>query len=87
MVEATGYMVLSGNVRALRNVCIDVLSRLTNGSLTGKRSEPHSTECSRMWKTPVSLVGGVLNAIEKDLLVSSLAIHMRRAPVASCLMT
>ena len=40
-----------------------------------------------MWKTPVSLVGGVLNAIEKDLLVSSLAIHMRRAPVASCLMT
>ena len=35
LVEATGYMVLSGKVRAFRNVCIDVLSRFTKGSLTG----------------------------------------------------
>ena len=60
-----------------------VLSRLTKGSLTGKRSEPHSTECSRMWKTPVSSAGGVLKAMAKDLLTSGVASQRARAPVAS----
>ena len=62
---------------------MELLSRWTNGSLTGKRSEPHSTECSRMWKTPVSLAGGVLKAIEKALLSSAQASHITRARVAS----
>ena len=35
LVEATGYMVLSGKVRAFKNVCMLVLSRLTKGSFTG----------------------------------------------------
>ena len=70
-VLATGYMVLSGNVMAFRNVCMEFLSRFTNGSLTGNLSEPHRTECSRMWKTPVSSAGGVLNEMENALFVSS----------------
>ena len=35
LVEATGYMVLSGKVSAFKKVCMDVLSRLTKGSFTG----------------------------------------------------
>ena len=35
-----------------------------------------------MWKTPVSSAGGVLKAIEKDLLLSAHEIHMARAPEA-----
>ena len=76
-------MVLSGKVIAFRKVCMEVLSRLTKGSFTGKRSLPHRTECSRMWNTPVESEGGVLNAMEKDLLSSSQAIHSARAPEAS----
>ena len=49
---------------------------MTNGSLTGYASLPHSTECSRMWKTPVSSAGGVLNAMEKDLFTSAFASQM-----------
>ena len=41
-------MVLSGKVKALRNVAIELLSRFTNGSFTGYFSEPQSTLCSRM---------------------------------------
>ncbi len=70
--EATGYMVLSGKVMALRNVCMDPLSRLTKGSLTGNFSDPHRTECSRMWNTPVSSAAGVLKETENALLASSL---------------
>ena len=73
LVLATGYMVLSGKVMAFRNVCMEPLSRFTNGSLTGKRSLPHSTECSRMWNTPVSSAGGVLKEMENVLFGSSLA--------------
>ena len=73
LVLATGYMVLSGNVMAFRNVCMELFSRSTNGSLTGNLSEPHSTECSRIWNTPVSSAGGVLNAMENALLLSSFA--------------
>ena len=72
MVEATGYMVLSGKVMALRNVCIDPLRRLTKGSFTGNFSDPQRTECSRMWNTPVSSAAGVLNEMENDLFTSPL---------------
>ena len=44
-------------------------------------------ECSRMWKTPVSSAGGVLNEIANDLFTSAQASHSRRAPEASCRMT
>ena len=81
LVLATGYIVLSGNVSALRNVCIEVFSRLTNGSFTGNLSEPHSTECSRMWNTPVSSTGGVLNEMENALFSSALCRNSRRAPL------
>ena len=57
LVEATGYMVLSGKVIAFKKVCMEVFSRLTKGSFTGNFSDPHSTECSKMWKTPVSSAG------------------------------
>ena len=56
---------------AFKNVCIELLSRFTNGSFTGNLSEPQSTECSRIWKTPVSFAGGVLKAMENALLESS----------------
>ena len=36
-----------------------------------------------MWKTPVSSTGGVLNAMEKERLVSAQASQSARAPVAS----
>ena len=70
-VLATGYMVLSGKVMAFRNVCMLLFSRFTKGSFTGNFREPHSTECSSMWNTPVSFAGGVLKAMENDLLLSS----------------
>ena len=54
--------------------------RSTNGSFTGNLADPHSTECSRMWNTPVSSVGGVLNPMAKALFSSSQAKYSRRAP-------
>ena len=82
-VLATGYIVLSGKVMAFRNVCIELFSRSTNGSLTGNLSEPHSTECSRMWNTPVSSAGGVLNAMENALLLSPFRRYSSCAPLLS----
>ena len=86
LVEATGYMVLSGKVMAFRKVCMEVFSKLTKGSFTGNFSDPHSTECSKMWKTPVSSAAGVLKLMEKALLASSLARYMSRAPEATWVM-
>jgi hypothetical protein len=87
LVEATGYMVLSGKVMAFKKVCMEVFSRLTKGSFTGNFSDPHSTECSRMWKTPVSSAAGVLKVMEKALLASSFSRYSRRAPEAACVIT
>ncbi len=81
LVDDTGYMVLSGNVMAFRNVCMDDFSRLTKGSLMGNRCEPHSTECSRMWKTPVSSAAGVLKVMENALFGSLFCRKSRRAPL------
>ncbi len=80
-VLATGYTVLSGNVMAFRNVCMELLSRLTNGSFTGNLSDPHNTECSRMWNTPVSSAGGVLNEIENALFASAFCRYSSCAPL------
>ena len=52
---------------------MELLMRSTNGSLTGNFADPHSTECSRMWKTPVSSAGGVLKPMAKALFSSSQA--------------
>ncbi len=58
---------------AFRKVCIELLMRSVNGSFTGNFAEPQRTECSRMWKTPVLSVGGVLKPMAKALFSSSLA--------------
>ena len=78
-------MVLSAKVSAFKKVCMEVLSRFTKGSFTGKRSLPQRTECSKMWKTPLSFAGGVLKAMAKDLFSSSHASQRARAPLAVCL--
>ena len=52
---------------------MELLMRSTKGSFTGNLADPHKTECSRMWNTPVSLVGGVLKAMENALFSSSQA--------------
>ena len=80
----TGNMVLSGKVMALRKVFIVPFISSRNGSFTGYFFEPPSTECSRMWKMPVSSRGVVLNAMENSLFSSPLSIHRSRAPVLSC---
>ena len=67
---------------ALRNVCMELLIRSTNGSLTGNLADPHSTECSRIWNTPVESAGGVLKPMAKALFSSSHARYSRRAPEA-----
>ena len=81
---ATGYIVLSGYVIALRKVFKEPLTSSTNGSLSGYLREPQSVECSTMCATPVSSTGGVRNEMEKTLLSSSLARKKRRAPLFSC---
>ena len=55
---------------ALRNVFMEPLTSSTNGSLDGYFSEPHRTECSMMWGTPVESTGVVRNAILNTLLMS-----------------
>ena len=68
---------------ALRNVFIDVFRSSTKGSLTGNLSEPQSTECSSIWKTPVLSSGRVLKPTEKSLFSSPLSAHTSLAPVSS----
>ena len=70
---ATELCALLGKEESLARIRtgIELLSRFTKGSFTGNLSEPQSTECSRMWKTPVSFAGGVLKAIENALFASS----------------
>ena len=56
---------------AFMNVDKDLFSILKKGSRTGKRSEPHSVTCSRMWQIPVESAGTVLKLTEKALISSS----------------
>ena len=77
-------MVQSEAVKAFMKVDRLRLSMEKNGSRTGKRSEPHSTVCSRIWATPVLSVGTVLKATPKVFSWSVLLIWMCRAPVPSC---
>ena len=57
---------------ALRKVFIELLMSSTKGFLTGYLREPQSTECSRMWATPVESSGGVLKVMPNTLFSSSL---------------
>ena len=84
---ATGYIVLSGNVMALRNVFKEPLANSTKGSLDGNFLEPQSTECSSICGSPVESSGGVLKAIEKTLLSSLLFTSTILAPLFLCIKT
>ena len=77
-------MVLSGNVIAFKNVLKEPLSNSTKGSFTGYFAEPHKTECSKIWKIPLSLYGIVLKLMLKLLLISSFLKNTRRAFVLTC---
>jgi len=81
---ATGYMVKSLAVIALRNVLSDPFANTSNGLLTGKFLEPFNTECSMMWGVPQSVFGVVLKAMQNVLLTSSAAILSSRAPLFTC---
>ena len=81
---ATGYIVLSGKVMALRKVFKEPLTSSTNGSLSGYFLDPQSTECSTMCATPVSSAGVVRKLMENTLLSSSFSKKKRRAPLFSC---
>ena len=63
---------------------MELCSSDTNGSFTGNFSEPLSTLCSRMWKTPVSFSGRVLKETAKVLLRSALSKYNSRAPHFLC---
>ncbi len=76
-------MVWSLLVMALRKVFSDPCERMSNGLLTGKFSEPFSTECSMMCGMPVSSGGGVRKPAQKTLLSSRLTIFSKRAPLLS----
>ena len=82
--EETGYSVLSGNVIAFKNVCMLPFNSSTNGSLTGYFLDPFKTECSRIWNTPVSFSGIVLNAIANVLFSSARSSQASFAPVLTC---
>ena len=71
------------DVQAFRNVENELFSSSTNGSFTGYFSDPHKTECSMMWATPVSSSGIVRNTIANVLLSSSRSSHARSAPFFS----
>ena len=82
----TGYMVLSGKVKAFIKVCRELLIISTKGLLTGYFRDPHKSECSNMWKTPVSSDGSVLNAAANVLFSSLRSSHKSRAPFfAKCI--
>ena len=53
----------------------------TNGSFSGNFADPHSTECSVMWATPVLSSAGVRKAILKTLLSSVFFMVKMRAPL------
>ena len=84
---AKGYTVLSGKVMALRKDAMLLFSSCKNGDFTGYFSLPASTECSRMWNTPVSSEGKVPNPMPKALLLSSFSTSSTAAPLTSWVST
>ena len=68
---------------ALRNVLSELFMSSTNGSLIGYLRDPHSTECSRIWATPVESAGGVPKLTPNTLFSSALSSEINSAPVAT----
>ena len=56
---------------AFRNVFSEPLTNSTKGSFSGNFREPHKTECSQIWGTPVLSDGVVRKEMENTLLSSS----------------
>ena len=69
---------------ALRKVMRPPLFISPKTSFTGYFLEPISTECSRMWATPVESVGMVLNETEKVLLLSLFLMASKGQPRTLC---
>ena len=82
---ATGYIVQSLAVKALRKVLSEPFISSTNGSRTGYLSLPASTLCSSICGTPVLFSGGVQKLIENVLFVSSQFRCTIVRPLLSCL--
>ena len=61
-----------------------LLTSCMNGEVTGYFSDPASTECSKMWNTPVSSQGKVPKPMPKALFSSSFSISRTVAPLTSC---
>jgi hypothetical protein len=70
-------------VKAFKKVLSELLMSSRKGSLTGYFSEPHKTECSKMWVRPQELMAGVRKAMVKTLFASSFSKVMTLAPVLS----
>ena len=68
---------------ALRKVLSELFISSTNGSLMGYLRDPHSTECSRMWATPVESEGGVPKLTPNTLFSSVLMSEISSAPVST----
>ncbi len=68
---------------ALRKVLSELFISSTNGSLIGYLRDPQSTECSRMWATPVESDGGVAKLMPNTLFSSALRSEISSAPVAT----
>ena len=72
---------------AFRKDAMLLLSSCKNGDFTGYFSLPASTECSRMWNTPVSSEGKVPKPMPKALLSSSFSTSRTAAPLTSWVST
>ena len=60
-----------------------LLTSCRKGEVTGYFSDPASTECSRMWNTPVSSQGKVPKPMPKALFSSWFSISRTVAPLTS----
>ena len=81
---ATGNIVMSLPVMALRNVDNEPFKSWSKGLFIGYFFDPLSTECSKICGIPQSSTGSVLNAIANVLFLSLLAILTTRAPLFIC---
>ena len=72
---------------AFRKEAMLLLMSWRKGEVTGYFSEPSSTECSRIWNTPVLSEGKVPNPMPKALLLSWFSSKRTVAPLKSWVST
>ena len=60
-----------------------LLTSCIKGEVTGYFSDPASTECSKIWNTPVSSQGNVPNPMPNALFSSSFSTSRMVAPLTS----